>query len=332
MGSIKKLLPSLIFLFTFANLYAQNNSGAFLPLSSEISRLEKSSLTSAPLDSYNSFITLARLYRLSGNSEAALKSYEGALELFPDDGRSLFEQGQLLISLGEYEKAAGLVFRMMGKNLEKEFYLKARYLFALLEAYRSGNHSEMALLAEDHDFYEYRSVIYYTLWQLSKHASWLSRLKAEFPKGPEARIAEDFLVLSPTPHWLLFPGRENVALTSSVKPTAAAAAQSPPVASTPVAASTPAALQTSTPASQVNSQANSQTNSQGTLLQTGLFSNSTNAQVFADRLKKAGFAGEIIRRQVNGADRWAVTVLAGSDTNAMIKRLKDAGFDSFPIR
>jgi hypothetical protein len=70
----------------------------------------------------------------------------------------------------------------------------------------------------------------------------------------------------------------------------------------------------------------------GTLLQTGLFSQEANARALSDRLKKAGFDYEIIRRQVNNADYWAVTVPAGSDMNATIKKLKDSGFESFPLR
>jgi hypothetical protein len=68
------------------------------------------------------------------------------------------------------------------------------------------------------------------------------------------------------------------------------------------------------------------------VLQTGLFSTEANARVLAERLKNSGFSNEIIRRQVNGVNYWAVTVPAGNDMNATIKKLKDAGFDSFPLK
>ena len=51
-----------------------------------------------------------------------------------------------------------------------------------------------------------------------------------------------------------------------------------------------------------------------------------------DVLKKAGFDTQIIARQLNGANYWAACVPAGSDMNATIRKLKDAGFESFPIR
>jgi len=67
------------------------------------------------------------------------------------------------------------------------------------------------------------------------------------------------------------------------------------------------------------------------VLQTGLFSRLENAQTQADSLVKAGFAPEIFPRQVNGANYWAVGVPYGSEMNAMIKRLRDAGYESFPV-
>jgi hypothetical protein len=51
----------------------------------------------------------------------------------------------------------------------------------------------------------------------------------------------------------------------------------------------------------------------------------------AERLKAAGFTPLVSRRTVNGAEYWAVSVSAGSDMTAAIMRLKNAGFESFPV-
>jgi hypothetical protein len=63
-------------------------------------------------------------------------------------------------------------------------------------------------------------------------------------------------------------------------------------------------------------------------LQTGLYSIHANAQAQMENLKKAGFPPTLEQR----GDKWAVTVPAAADMNRAIKELKDAGFDSFPIK
>jgi hypothetical protein len=50
-----------------------------------------------------------------------------------------------------------------------------------------------------------------------------------------------------------------------------------------------------------------------------------------ERLKKAGFNAGVRQRTVKGAAYWAVSVPPGEDINGTIRRLKEAGFDSFPV-
>jgi cell division protein FtsN len=66
-------------------------------------------------------------------------------------------------------------------------------------------------------------------------------------------------------------------------------------------------------------------------LQTGLFSREANAHSAAARLAAKGFAAEVGRKTVNGVAYWAVSVAPGEDSNRTIMRLKDAGFESFPV-
>jgi hypothetical protein len=51
----------------------------------------------------------------------------------------------------------------------------------------------------------------------------------------------------------------------------------------------------------------------------------------ADRLRAAGFIPEVGTRVVNGASYWSVTVPPGDDSSVTTLRLKDAGFESFPV-
>ena len=311
------LFALFLFFIIFSPLFAQNT--AAVSLAGEISRLEKlSTAVSSAQERYKAFMDLARLYQLSGNSESVLKAYEGALAVSPGDGRALLEQGRFLISLGEYEKADAAINALLVGNRDKDLLIQGQYLAALLEAFRSGNLSPLAAMAEDPDFAEYRSSMYYTLWKLTGLTSWKSRLTTEFPQSPESKIVSGGVDSAATPLWLLFPGRSGLDISS---PAAPAVPVSPPVpAIAPVSVPDPAASPAGNPAASA------------LVLQTGLFSKEENAQVMAERLKKAGFTPQISRRSVNNTGYWAVLVSGGMDMNATLKKLKDAGFDAFPIK
>jgi hypothetical protein len=121
--------------------------------------------------------------------------------------------------------------------------------------------------------------------------------------------------------WLLLPGREGVVLGEPV--VADGTAREAP--SRPVPLSGAEAVPVS-PAG-----ASSATATGGAVLQTGLFRSEENTRVMAERLMKAGFTALITRRQVNGTEYWAVGVSPGENMNDAILKLKDAGFESFPV-
>jgi len=318
--ALREIFLSLILLFSFSFLYAAENP---LSLSSEITRLEKigSSAVSSQ-ERYNAFLTLAKLYQLSGNNESALKAWENALKINNNDGRSLLEKGRLLISAGEYEKALEPLAAILTGNYAKALLLEARFLIAQLEAFHSGNLRPLAALADDADFSEYRRLIYYTLWKIDQNPAWKALLTKDFPLSPEAKIASGTsganskTLSAQTPLWLLFPGRENIDLIPSVPATTPAPA---PAQSAAVPAPAPPA--TTAPPTAKGS----------TVLQTGLFSREENARVLSEKINKAGFQSVIQTKQQNGASFWAVYVPTGADMNATIKKLKDAGFESFPV-
>ena len=304
----KKFFLVVVFLFGLSFLYAAENS---LSLSSEIARLEKIGASSvSSQERHGAFLDLARLYQLSGNSEAALKALENALKINSGDGRSLLERGRLFISQGEYEKAFESLTAIFTGNYAKDLLLEARFLLAQLEAFRSGNSGPLSALANDADFSEYRRLIYYTLWKIEQNPAWKALLAKDFPLSPEAKITAGKALSAQTPLWILFPGREALSLIA-------------PATTTP-ATTTPPQTQTTT-------QTTKPTVSGTTVLQTGLFSREENARALSERINKAGFQSVVQTKQQNGGSYWVVYVPYGSDMNAMIKRLKDAGFESFPV-
>jgi hypothetical protein len=310
MGSTKVFFLAVI-LFSSVNLSLFSQSA--VPLASEFSRLERLSTSGSTRERFDAFMALAHLHRLSGNHEAALKACEGALAIFPRDGKALEEQARLLISLGEYERASMAASGLLRPDQEKELSLAGLFLGAQAEAFLSGNVQSLAALAANPDFAGYLGSIYYTMWRLSGLSSYRNLLTTELPLSPEAAIAGGKVSAPATPLWLLFPGRESFALSPGLT-----------VPVTPVQSPIP---QTPAPQPTVPQTPVSYTS----VLQTGLFSRPENAQTQADSLKRAGFTPEIFPRQVNGNSYWAVCVPYGNDMSSMIRRLKDAGFDSFPI-
>jgi len=322
MGSTSRFFPLVLFLFSclfplFPQNGAANYSGA-ASFNDEISRLER--LAGSPAaqggERYNAFLKLSRLYQLSGNPEAALKALDGALTVSPGDGRVLLEQGRLLISIGEYEKAGAVLLSLLANGQDPALLVQGQYLTALLDLFSTGSSQSLAGLADKSDFSDYRGAIYYTLWKFTGLDSWKTKLAAEFPQSPEAKAANGTVNSPVTPLWLLAPGRNTLAAPAPAQP------QKPP---SPQPDLTPKTNSPPPPVLQPSV-------SPPTVLQTGLFSKEANASALADRLKKAGFESIIVPRQVNGGDFWAVCVPYTNDMNAVILKLKDAGFESFPVK
>jgi cell division septation protein DedD len=67
------------------------------------------------------------------------------------------------------------------------------------------------------------------------------------------------------------------------------------------------------------------------VLQIGLFRREENAKALMKRLGAAGFKAELMRRIVGTDEYFAVTVAGGDEADKTALRLKDAGFESFPL-
>ena len=284
-----------LFLIFFLLPFSLASEG-LVPFNQEISRLERISQGQNTQERYQAYMTLARLQWLRGNSEAALVSYANALVVSPNDGQALFEQGRILISMGEYEQASFSFNALLAGNRDAELLMQGRYYAAMLDAFRSGNLRPLISLADDIAFREYHSQIIYTLWKLSDDRVWANRLTRDFPLSPEAKIINYTAVLAATPQWIFFPGRNNLSFASPQSPAAIDSANL-------------------------------------VFLQTGLFSREANAVAAAENLRRAGFDALIIRRNVNNAEQWAAGInTQSSNVNNALRQLRDAGFDAFPIR
>jgi tetratricopeptide (TPR) repeat protein len=286
-------------------LYGQ---GGGKNLGTEIQNLEKSlgnrELPAA--ERQKSLARLARLYELSGTIEKAADAWSRAAAADPGKRNDAFllNGAACLAALGEWDSAGAAVqavLRAGGPDL-----YRARLLGAQIEAFGSRDTGALISLLNDPGFEDRKSVIYYTLWKITGNESWKTRLGAEYPQSPEGRIASGAgpgnISAAPGAMWILFPGRESITL-ENVSPAPPAGAPVPP----------------------------RQDQDAVRVLQTGLFGSEANARNQAERLRAAGFSPFIAKRSVSGNEYWAVQVPAGGDLNAAILRLKNSGFESFPV-
>jgi hypothetical protein len=252
---------------------------------------------------------LARLLRLSGNIEGAAQIWMEAAYTDQRDDEALLEGVACFIALGEMDRAETAV-RPALLSGDRRILLKARYAAARIEAFRSGNFTAMTAFLDDPSYGDLKPVSYYTIWKISGIESYKIRLLTEFPASLEAHIVREEGAVGAVPHalWLLFPGRDSIAGSQPVSvPSASVPSASMPAVSIPASGDEPSALQT------------------------GLFSREENARAMEERLRTAGFTASVGRRTINGSSYWAVSVSPGTDAGYTMLRLRDAGFESFPV-
>jgi hypothetical protein len=279
---------------------------------------------------HDGLIRLGKLFFLSGNLEGAAGAFYRAAFANPEnrDDRSLLEAVRCYLALGETERAESGVQMVLVSGRDPAQLREARFLGGLSYAFKTGNTQVLASLLGVSgegaaDYPERESTILYALWKITGDESYRARLRAEFPLSPEAQSFDEDprrqIAGASSAMWFLFPGRNAVVLGPPAARETASADPPPAGAAAGVSAVQAAsASENAVPAGTV-------------MLQTGLFGREENAQAMAGRLQKAGFAPVVSRRTVNGGAYFAVGVNAGSDINAMILRLKDSGFEAFPV-
>ena len=158
-----------------------------------------------------------------------------------------------------------------------------------------------------------------------------ARLAKEFPDSPEALMAAGSLPLAPLPHWYLGRNAPEGPAGAAGAPASVGAAGAPAsVGAVPVSATQEAAEAAS--AASPSPVAGSHEDSR---LQVGYFSVESNARNFAAELSAKGFRAAIdVRKPAPGSvegTRWIVYVEGGADPDALRLRLKDAGYESYPM-
>jgi hypothetical protein len=257
---------------------------------------------------------LALLFQFSGNIERAAALWAGS-----GGSSAMLRAAQCLAALGEWKAADDMVKNLLSSARERSLIIGARYLSALISAFRSGggDHAMLSSFLDDSDYAGFRARTCYFLWKFSGNPEYRTTLIREYPSSPEARIAQDSGGLAPTALWLLYPGGEAPVQTAQPAPSAQAAVQparvpaaqtvppatqaAPPARTAPAAQAAPP-VQAAPSVAAVSPERAGETgiaDSGPVFIQAGLYGRRENAQAQADRLRD--FSPSIIERTVNGS-------------------------------
>jgi hypothetical protein len=277
-------------------------------LETEIQNIERTANRQgiSAVERHDALVRLAQLRQLSGDIEGAARNWLEAAAAIPGqvDDEALLACAYCLAAMGEWDRASTALEPLLPK------LQRACFLDTSIKAVKSGNLSALAALASNPAYSQLKSETYFMLWKMSKGQAaedWRRKLLAEFPQSPEGRLAagETAASVKTSPFWLLLAGLDSPVPAGS----------GTAVSVLPAQAVQTNALQTG-----------------GVKLQTGVFSQQANAQAQAASLRQAGFSPSIEARLVNSNEMWAVTVFAGTDQGRTIRELREAGFESFPVR
>jgi len=273
----------------------------------------------------DALISYARYSELSGDTASAADAWYAAA--FSEPGRRddfcLLDSARCLAAVGDMEKASATVRTVLLTSKDSKAVSRARLLSAYLAAFARENEASSLLSAfiDEAEYAQDRPTILFMLAQLCADESARRRLVAEHPAAPEALIAGagSKVDLAAIPLWLLSPGRGAISIRAEPSP--------PTVATIP-----PVNSAASFPHTEESARAAASSNGQGPIaLQVGLFKAEPNALALIARLTAKGFAASSAERTVNGQVYWSVSVEPGRDSDATMLRLKDAGFESFPL-
>jgi len=287
-------------------------------------------------EKHDALVRLARLRQLSGDIEGAARNWLEAAAAIPGkvDDDALLSCAYCLAAMGEWDRAITALEPLQSKSP------RARFLDTAVKAVKTGDTSALSAIADNPEYSQLKAEILFILWKTAKGDApekWRQRLIAEFPQTPEGRLAasqSSSVVVRPSPFWLFAGGYDSLTVLASEKPSEMPAVQVAVVEQTPPAFQVGASQAVSQPsAPQTNVvQSVPQAASSTARLQTGIFGRQVNAQAQITNLKQAGFSPSIEERIVNGNEMWAVTVPAGTDQGRTIRELREAGFESFPVK
>lgn len=179
----------------------------------------------------------------------------------------------------------------------------------------------VALLKAYSDFPSMKAVqpsVLLTLWYVTGQESWGKKLRAAFPKSPEAAIVAGNVQMTPAPFWYFMP-KKGSALEAAAE--SAAESQSVPMEKSDDSSAGAGADDSS------QSEGSEKIKKQ----QLGLFKSRDNAQGLCDRLKEKGFKPYITEETRPSGTTYFIVVVDENAKGNIGEQLRSAGFECYPI-
>ncbi len=179
----------------------------------------------------------------------------------------------------------------------------------------------VALLKAYSDFPSMKAVqpsVLLTLWYVTGQESWGKKLRAAFPKSPEAAIVAGNVQMTPAPFWYFMP-KKGSALEAAAEN--AAESQSVPMEKSDDSSAGAGADDSS------QSEGSEKIKKQ----QLGLFKSRDNAQGLCDRLKEKGFKPYITEETRPSGTTYFIVVVDENAKGNVGEQLRSAGFECYPI-
>jgi len=272
----------------------------------------------SPGDRARNAMRFGDLALLLGRYADAAAGYETALAALPAESRGgelQLRAARARLAAGDADRATDLASLALMSAADAAQSARARLIGAWALALRDRK-AEARTVAEEIAGNaalgsDIRREARFLLWAAAlpaARAEAASALAAAFPGSAEALVAQGGLALPPAPHWYLG------AISLAGAPAASAA--NPPDAAPALSKPTEA---------------------RGLRFQVGYYAKEENATATRDLLKAKGFAAVIESRPQVAAKagddgrRWAVVVDGGADPAATQDRLKDSGYESYPL-
>ncbi|MEE3410545.1 MAG: SPOR domain-containing protein [Treponema sp.] len=179
----------------------------------------------------------------------------------------------------------------------------------------------VALLKAYSDFPSMKAVqpsVLLTLWYVTGQESWGKKLRAAFPKSPEAAIVAGNVQMTPAPFWYFMP-KKGSALEAAAEN--AAESQSVPMEKS----------DDSSAGADSDDSSQSEGSEKIKKQQLGLFKSRDNAQGLCDRLKEKGFKPYITEETRPSGTTYFIVVVDENAKGNIGEQLRSAGFECYPI-
>lgn len=157
-----------------------------------------------------------------------------------------------------------------------------------------------------------------TLWYITGQESWGKKLRAAFPKSPEAAIVAGNVQMMPAPFWYFMP-KKGKALEAAAEN--AAESQTIPMEKS----------DDSSAGADSDDSSQNEGSEKIKKQQLGLFKSRDNAQGLCDRLKEKGFKPYITEETRPSGTTYFIVVVDENAKGNIGDQLRSAGFECYPI-